>query len=493
MNILIDTNILIPLEDTSRILDEQYAKLRELTGRYNHRLFIHPAQLDDIAADRDEQRKAILLSRVKQYAIIPSPPNLSDAELQHYGWAQKNNNDRTDNLLLHALCRGAVHFLITNDREIRLKAQRANVQESVHRPEQFLAYLQSQDPTQSRPPYGIKEEYLHTFDVKQSFFDSLRMAYPFDEWYLKSAKAHRKSWCIATGDKVQAICIYKEEESQTIADGLPPLSGKILKLCTFKVGEEMRGRKLGERLLYAAYKYAIEHNIEWVYLTTYGKEQDMLVSLCEAYGFRKFGKYKGQDVLLKSMCPTNKESDSLTPIEYARRYYPNYLDGENVSKFIVPIKPEYHDRLFADTSKQARGLFPDFLTWYAPEGNTIKKAYICHAQTRSISSGDLLLFYRSGDRKSIECIGIAETIKASKDIESVIPMVSKRTVYSILELQDILKRKALVILFWHLRCIRPISMSDLTMAGILSPIQSIRKISDIQYSTIRRLIMPAHL
>ena len=50
----------------------------------------------------------------------------------------------------------------------------------------------------------------------------------------------------------------------------PPINGKALKLCTFKIGEELRGRKFGERMLYTAFKYAFENNYDWIYLHTRG-------------------------------------------------------------------------------------------------------------------------------------------------------------------------------------------------------------------------------
>ncbi len=465
------------------MLDPSLAEMCRLSEQNGHVLYTHPAQKEDIQRDRDEKRRNIVLSRLHQYQIIPSPPQISEDELQQYGWRQISDNDRIDNLLLHALCRGAVHFLVTNDKEIHKKARQAQVQEQVHRLDQFLAFLKSQTVAYQPPPYGIQERYLHEFDVNQPFFDSLREGYDgFNRWYLGVAGNHRKAWCISDGDTVHAICIYKQEDHPRIVDGDSSLEGKALKLCTFKVGERARGRKLGERLLFSAFKYAVEHDIPYVYLHTYGKEQEMLVSLCQDYGFELAGKYEGRDdVYLKAMHAPYSAQAGAEPLAYAIKYYPHYIDIDSVGKFILPIQPKYHNDLFADTSDTARGLFANDPNLYNPQSNTIKKAYICHANTTQLRPGDLLFFFRTYDRQSIECMGVVEHTYRGQQITKVLPMVSKRTVYSKEEIAEWLKKETLVILFRFIRNFSPIRKDVLVQSGIQGPIQSIRKITHEQY------------
>ena len=483
MNILIDTNILIPLEDTARRLDPSLARMCRLSDANGHILYIHPSQQDDIQRDRNEQRRGIVLSRLQQYQTIPSPPQLTDADLQQYGWRQENDNDRIDNLLLHALCRGAVHFLVTNDKGIHKKARQAQVQEQVHHLDQFLAFLDSQVGEEPPPPFGIQDRYLHEFSVHQPFFDSLREGYEgFNEWYLRAAQAQRKAWCISNNQTVQAICIYKQEEKPLIVDGGATLDGDALKLCTFKIGRDVRGRKLGERILYTAFKYAVEHVIPYVYLHTFGEEQEMLVSLCEDYGFQCVGTYSGRDqVYLKKMRPPDRQSLDVNMLEFAIEYYPHYLDDNEVDKYIVPIQPQYHNDLFADISDVASSLFANDPSMYGPQSNTIKKAYLCHSKIGNIEPGSLLLFYRTHDRKSIECVGVVEQIYRGKDVEQVLPLVSKRTVYSKNEIEDRLKKETLVILFRLMQVFPPVTFDVLASAGVKHPIQTIRKITHEQY------------
>ena len=421
---------------------------------------------------------------MNQYQLIPSPPKLTQGDLEEYGWTQNNDNDRIDNMLLHAVCRGAVHFLVTNDKEIHSKARKAQIQEQVHFSDQFLAYLKSQEDEDSYRLVGVKEIYLYEIDVRQRFFDSLRKGYPcYDEWYQSKAQEQRKAWCVSKNGVVHAICIYKQEERPLINDSDIPLDGKALKLCTFKVGEGVRGRKLGERLLYFAFRYATEKKIPYVYLHVFGEEHEKLVSLCEDYGFQLYGEYNGRDeAYLKRMVPPAQPNEEHDPLNYAVMYYPNYFDGPEIEKFIVPIRPEYHEDLFPDVSWFAEGLYASDQSQYSPQSNTIKKAYICHSNTRKIQPGDLLLFYRTHDRKSIECIGVVEQTYYGNEIHKVQPMVSKRTVYSKEEIEKWLRRKTLVILFRLMRVFPPINRKVLTEAGISGPIQSIRSITHEQYT-----------
>ena len=208
----------------------------------------------------------------------------------------------------------------------------------------------------------------------------------------------------------------------------------------------------------------------------------MLVSLCEDYGFQAVGKYNNRDeTYLKKMFPPASIDCADDPLDYAVKYYPNYLDSPAVAKFIVPILPQYHERLFLDSSSLADGLFRDDPSLHPTESNTIKKAYICHSNTTQICPGDLLLFYRTSDRKSVQCIGIVEQTYRGKDITIVLPMVSKRTVYSRGEIEEWLQKETLVILFRFLRSFCQVKDRELSRAGIRGPIQAIRKISHEQY------------
>lgn len=484
MNILLDTNIIIPLEDTNRILDSSYAEARKLSAEQQHCLFVHPMQIDDVNRDKNHERKKIVLSRLNQYSKIENPPILTNQECVQLGLSESNDNDRVDNNLLFALYRGAVHMLITNDEIIHKKATKIGIQDKVYRLEQWLIFLKKYSNCPVTQTYsGVKECFLYEIDKKQPFFDSLRLAYSgFDEWYQKCAEDQRKCWCIEDDNsEVAAICIYKHEKDEKLVDYGDVTSGSILKLCTFKVSERARGKKLGERLLYIAFDYCVKNNFDWVYMHTVGKEQKTLVGLCEEYGFSLFGKYKDDDVYIK---PMKFKRDGMKGIDSSIRYYPYYNDDDFVQKFIIPIQSKFHEDLFPDFSELKGSLFEHDQNLFSTQGNTIKKAYLCHSKIQTIHKGDVVMFYRSHDRKSIQCVGIVEKVFFSDKIEEVFPTVSKRTVYSYSELNEILKRKTLVILFRFIALDKEIPSAKITKVGIKGNIQTIRKIENEQYKQL---------
>ncbi|WP_301705265.1 MULTISPECIES: GNAT family N-acetyltransferase [Bacteroidales] len=484
MNILLDTNILIPLEDTSKTLDSSFAELRKLSAEQHHCLYIHPMQFEDINRDKNQERRTIVLSRLKQYSQIENPPILSDQECNELGLSQSNDNDRVDNNVLFALYRGAVHLLVTNDEGIHRKASKIGLQDKVYRLGQCLLLLQRYTTDPFVFDYtGVKERFLYEINKNQPFFESLRQSYDgFDKWFQKCATDKRKCWCIEDGDSnVVAICIYKHEQDARLTDNGEIIHGRILKLCTFKVDPKARGKKLGERLLYIAFDYCVKNDLDWVYLHTFGEEQKTLVGLCTDYGFSCLGKYKQDDVYIK---PMKLRDDDCNSLESLIKYYPYFQDNESVQKFIIPIQPQFHEDLFPDFSNMKGTLFEKDQSLYTCQGNTIKKAYLCHAKIKTIRKGDIILFYRSKDRKSIQCMGIVEDVLFSENIDEVFPAIAKRTVYKYSDIQNILKKRTLVILFRYKALDKEISNQSIVDAGVKGYIQSIRKIDNEQYSAL---------
>jgi hypothetical protein len=487
MNILIDTNILIPLEDTGKQLDTRFAELRRHVDELGYRLYIHPAQIDDLNRDRNEVRRNIVLSRIQQYTQIPQPPELSETERKKNGWGQSRDNDRVDNLLLHAVNRGAAHVLISNDDGIRAKAVRVSIQERVYRLDQALEFLARQKVAiPFSVPFGIRERFLHEFDVKAPFFDSLRQGYDgFDKWYLSGAQARRRCWSIANdiGTELCALCIFKEESSPTVTDDGKQLIGKILKLCTIKVGETIQGKKVGERLLHTAFKYATENKYDWIYVHSNFQRHGHLLSLCADYGFKAVGPYGQDQVFAKPMRP-GLLGEPESALEYAIQYHPFFRNDTSVNKFIIPIQPQYHEDLFPDISDWSTGLFSRENATLNPQSNTIKKAYICKANTKMLSPGDLVFFYRSSDRKSIEVIGVVESAVHTSDSALALSMVAKRTVFNNQQLSKLVEDGALIILFRLVKYIAPIRLQALKKCGEQGAFQSIRQIKSPQFDEL---------
>ncbi|NOZ76357.1 MAG: hypothetical protein GXO65_01470, partial [Euryarchaeota archaeon] len=177
-----------------------------------------------------------------------------------------------------------------------------------------------------------------------------------------------------------------------------------------------------------------------------------------------------------------------SPMEISKKFYPNFYDGDKVKKFIVPIQPEYHDRLFVGYGGRQTKLFEhdgEFIT----EGNTIKKAYLCHAPAKTISPGDILLFYRSWDMRKLTVFGVVEEVFPElTDKGEIVRKVGRRTVYSLSEIEQMAKNPTLLILFTlHFPLKNPLGLAGLIKMGVLkSAPQSITQISHEKYQLIKK-------
>ena len=495
MRLLLDTSVIIPLEDSSAILEESLAQVSRLVMEHGHLLLVHPSSLDDINRDMDEKRRLISLSRIQKYPLLSGPPIPTKDDLENLNLDQRNDHDRVDNELLYAIYRDAANILITEDRRLHKKAERIGLADRVHYVQQaanFLSRIYASREEIALP--NIQEIFLHNLDLNTEFFDSLRNDYSgFDDWFREAAREGRSAWAVYDeGGNLGAIAIYKEEQDPRVTNDHRALPGKVLKLSTFKVGETIRGRKIGELLLKCAFRYASRNKFEHIYLTMQVGKQDFLKDLCTDFGFIYFGEYNEDQVFVKSQ-PGVPPSDLFSALEYHKRFYPHFRCDEQIQKFIVPIRPEFHRILFPDIQNQLTQptLFgPGNIQDGSPPaaaGNAIKQAYLCHARIKNINPGDILIFYRSRDEMALTTVGIVESVYDIADPDKILELVSKRTVYTFEEIQKMAERRTKVILFRtavHLpKLIKSEWLSE--ELGILSPIQSIRQITD---EAFRRLI-----
>lgn len=482
MRILLDTNIFIPLEDSSQVLDESLSDLVKLANQYGHQLLIHPASKEDIGRDSNKQRREISLSRINKYPQIEFPPILSPEERNKLGLAQNKDNDRVDNLILYALFRDAVELLVTEDRGMHKKASLLGLTDRIHYVQQASELLRKLHTKELVTLPSIKDIPTHSLILKDPFFDSLREGYPgFDKWFIeKCCREERHAWIYFDGhEHPRAICIYNEEKSPIVSDSSQALQGKVLKLCTFKVGEEVRGRKIGELLLKAAFQYSTKNSIEHIYLTMKPDKQPYLRDMVEEYGFSYFSDYNGDQVFVKEH-PVTPPISSLSPLDYHIQFFPHFKSDADVNKFIVPIQPKFHAMLFPEIQAQL-GLF-----LHSSVGNAIKQAYLCNARIKLPSVGDIVLFYRSKDMKAITSLGIIESVHDLDDVDKIVPLVSKRTVYSFDDIAKMAEKRTKVILFrsaMHFN--QPVTYQWLIEKGVINgQPQSIQRISDDSFRQI---------
>lgn len=482
MKIIFDTNILIHIEDPKE-LSTQLQKLLKMFREHGHQIFIHPASLKDINNDQDPVRKKIILSKLRGYPLIESPPKPTNDYLSLVG-ASKNSNETNDNEILFTIQKNAADFLITEDIGLQKKADRVNLEDRVLSIDSALSYFEDLYARDVPRHALLREDFLRNLDVDEPFFNSLKEDYgdsDFRKWFKEKSIEGRKCWVYHEKNVIKALLMLKEENEPI--ETLPPIPARRrLKIATLKV--DLSGFKLGELFLKMAFQYCISNQIFETYLTHFRKEDDVLINIIENYGFETVGflKKNNEEVFLKKLIPSEK---MMLSIEASKKYYPSFRDSSDVKKFLVPIIPEYHDRLFPDF-KQRQMKITEYSEINIP-GNAIKKAYLSHSAIKKVRAGDILLFYRSHDLKLVTAIGVVEQEPVhTKEAEEIIRIVGKRSVYLYEEIKEMAQKPVLVTMFrHHLFLPNPLDLNYLRQHDIPVP-QSIIELNHNQYLAIKR-------
>lgn len=387
MRILIDTNIFIPMEDSAIQLDTKLAELHRLAST-EHQILVHPSSKDDISRDKNDARRSSMLQRLNKYVELESPPQFLENEEEQLLGSPKKDNDRVDNLILLALHKNCVHWLVTQDEGIHKKAKTIGAYERVLSVDQAIRALLKTKEGQHRLYPNIENVLCHTLNLNHKFFQSLRADYDgFDAWFSeKCSKTGRQAWACISGDEIHALAIYKQESSPIVTNDNRGLPGDVLKLCTFKVVK--RGFKIGELLLKQAFNYASDNNLQFVYATVAPGQHEMLEDLFSEFGFSEYGTdSQGRDIVYVKEFPSILPITDDPPLDYTVKYYPaTKLDGNKA--FLIPIKPRYHNILFPEQRIQS-DMFSDVGN---SAGNAIKQAYLCKSPTKSVKPGDMIFF-----------------------------------------------------------------------------------------------------
>lgn len=481
MKVIFDTNILIHIEDPKE-LSKNLQDLLRIFREHGHQIFIHPASLKDIDNDQDENRKKIILSKLRGYPHIEAPPKPTNEFLSAVG-KSLNSNEINDNEILFSIQKNAADFLITEDFGLSKKAIRANIEDRVFSIDSALDYFKNLYARKVISHPLLKEDYLRNLDIDDPFFDSLKEDYEdskFRKWFKEKSIEGRKCWVYQKDDEIKALLMLKEEDEPIDTSPQIP-AGRRLKIATLKV--ELSGFKLGELFLKMAFQYCINNQIFETYLTHFRREDDVLINLIENYGFESVGflKKNNEEVFLKKLIPMEKK---LSPVETSKKYYPSFRDSPYVRKFLVPIIPEFHDRLFPDFSQRQMKI-TDYSEINIP-GNAIKKAYLSRSPIKKIRTGDLILFYRSGDLKAVTAIGVVDQEpKHLKKAEEVVRIVGKRTVYLETEIKEIAQKPVFVTMFRHHLFLPNLLNLDFLRKHDIPVPQSIIEITHRQYLAIK--------
>lgn len=448
-----------------------------------HQLLYHPASVEDIKRDGNVDRRNRTLARLPQYTL------LQEGDACPWNIPGMSANDGCDNRILWALEQNAAHALVTEDQGLHRKARARGLHDRVYFIQSVHDWLKRLHEPGTVTLPNIEEVELHTLtpQLASDFFSSIRNDYrEFDQWFRRIAMDGRRAWVYREPGQgeIHAICIFDVQTDEKITDAGQILDGAALKLCTFKVGEAVRGRKVGELFLRAAFQFATSHGCEHVFLHANARQQDHLTNLIEDFGFSAVGKYKGDAVFVKEH-PTQPPAVQMNAFEYVRRYYPHYIGGADVAKFIVPIVPRYHSILFPDCTAPGQALPVDHPQRHV--GNAIKLAYLSNSLSKLPQPGDMIMFYRSHDQKAITTLGVVERYEWMDQADEIARLVSRRTVYTDAEIAAMTRAETKVMLFRLIRHFdNPVTYQQLLrpLRVVRGNIQSITHISDESFSRI---------
>ncbi|MEQ3633503.1 MULTISPECIES: GNAT family N-acetyltransferase [Thalassolituus] len=488
MRFILDTNILIQLEDSSLPLSDDFSSFSQLASLHNDQLLCHPASIEDIKRDKDLSRRTRILERLGKYQLL-KVEYFADVD-----FSASKINDVCDRQILYALECDAAHYLVTQDQGIHRKAAKIGFSSRVITIQQANDLLSRLYRIQDLKLPDIENVSIFNLVplLQTEFFSSLRDGYEgFDDWFRAKAKEGRSAWIYRDNNNpLAALCVYAIQEDEVITDDGLKLNGRSLKLCTFKVDETVRGKKVGELLLKMAFRYATDNQLENIFVHTDAHKQEFLISFLEDFGFKPKGIYQKDLVFVKEH-PSLRPSigEEMSPLEYLKSYFPHFIDDPFVEKYIVPIRSHYHKILFPDfnhVGEQINLFSPSSLG--DSVGNPIKQAYLCHSNTKTIKDGSIVLFYRSQDLQAITTVGVVEEVKNLSSPEEIIRLVKRRTVYSYSEIEEMSRKVTKVLLFrviYHLDF--PKRLTWLKQNNFLknAPI-SITRIDDEAYDAIIR-------
>lgn len=473
--LLFDTNVFIGLEDQREVAPE-FAVLLQLCHQHAVRVFVHEGAADDIRRDRDKDRRAVSLSKVKKFEQLTRVSQPSQADLQLRFGAMPKPNDIVDVALLHALDIGAVDFLVTQDQGIHGRAKRCSppIGDRVLTVADAVAWLRAAfEPKKVFLPL-IEDLPAHAIPLTNDIFDSLRQGYPkFDSWWRdKCVRNHRECWVATIDGDLAGLVVRKEEthaEAQTVHPG-----PKILKVCTFKVKPKFRGEKLGELLLKQILWFAQKNQFDLVYLTTF-EDQRVLIDVLTYYGFAMTGTNDlGEQTYEKPLPRTLLAPDAGANLfDLARTNYPRFVARPPASVFCVPIQGEYHNVLFPELAIRVQGdLFGIAATHGGNRavrrpGNTIRKVYLCRAPTTRLCPGSVVLFYRSRSpgyvaSQSVTSVGVVEAVSSARSLDDLVRLTAKRSVYSEAQLAGFGATNA-----------KPVKVIDFLLVGHLDPLMTL--------------------
>lgn len=343
------------------------------------------------------------------------------------------NEDKSDVLALEYTDHNQIDYIVSQSDKMFLRADYSSKRHfifSINAIQSLLNEIFHVTPT-TFPQ--VTEQSVASINLKDPFFDSLKKDYSSDDeftrWWNKCIEQKRRAWTIYVEDQLAAISIYKDLDHDE-RSLVPDLGERPFKICTFKVSEHYRGNKFGELLLKPIFQRATNLNSTSLYVTVFEDKHPVLINTLKDFGFMIASKKKGKEAIMYKLMAPPKNVAKQRAFDFYKMFAPYFNDSSDVSKFIVPIQPKYHEELFPEQTLSTEAATT------GTHGNTIKKAYLCNTPKKDIPAGSIIFFYRSHDLKAVTMVGIVEEAARYHTSAQVIARVKGRTVFDANQIEE---------------------------------------------------------
>ena len=485
--VVFDTNVLIALHDYHEGESDKgqaASELVKILEKFDCHIYVGDGTLDDFtrAGSRSPMRKRDVARYLKLAAEVA--PDL--ASRCGYPDRELSANAQSDLRLLALLDEGKAKWLISDDKALLEHAARLGKGKALSIDEALNFLRPAVDNSPSSP--AVRKVSPAEVNLDSPFFRSLFSSYPqFRSWWeSKVVTQNRLTLILGSPQDPQGIVVIKE------ADPDYKLPADTAKICTFEGAEESQGNKSwGELLLKETIKELRAIPASCTFLEIDADKISFMVNWLESFGFYSLHGAQaanGDTVMVKDLHPTHP-APNLEPWDYHKRYGPRAVCLNTGRAFLVPIQPQWHDRLFPDpnTPTLSEEIFAERC------GNTIKKIYICKSPIKDLRPGDLLIFVESETGGQVRNLGVVEDTLRSDDPLEILQFASTRTVYSEKEITSFTStgREVLVIKFRHDRQLSPPwthAMPGYDTLVDSSPAQSIESVKEEGVQWLRKTL-----
>ena len=292
IKILLDTNIIVYRESDNTYKDNIGVLYRIIDNNYEMIKFIHPIIKKEILQNIYDNKRQILMVRLKSYNMLDNPSKkVCDAIKNKFLKINKTINDEYDDILLNEVYLGKVDILITEDKKLKKKALALGIEKKVMNINEFI-FSNNDVKKVKHDILSINKVKMGTLNINDKFFDDLKKSYPnFEEWF--SRKSEEEAYCYFEKNNLLGLLFLKNEEigDDNYDDIKPNMRiNRKLKISTFKV--DIPHKKIGERFMKIIFDQAIYSTVDEIYVTIFDSDDKNrnLIRYFEKFGFLYFGK-----------------------------------------------------------------------------------------------------------------------------------------------------------------------------------------------------------